>query len=197
MNIVDFWTITKIVIGLVGSISISGFVVWFFVKLTANTLAEQYKKKIEFDFEKRLEGYRNQLEILKATTVKYNDRQFELYLDLWKNLQELKFSCLDLWEHVSKSNLKKFHNSLVKTERQIDTTSILLEDNHHTELLSIIDVLKEFNTGKEKLHAKYDTASEYEIEQIIGYNKIKKDKCLELIENLKGSVKRTIKGISN
>ena len=92
----DIISILKIVFGVVSTISISGIVVWFFVKLSANTLADNYKKKIEHNFEKKIESYKTQLEILKTTTLKYNDKQFELYLDLWKNLQELKFACIDL-----------------------------------------------------------------------------------------------------
>lgn len=49
----DIISILKIVFGVVSTISISGFVVWFFVKLSANTLADNYKKKIEHNFEKK------------------------------------------------------------------------------------------------------------------------------------------------
>jgi hypothetical protein len=63
----------------------------------------------------KLEGYKSQLEILKATTLKYNDKQFELYIDLWKNLQNLKFACIDLWNKASRPNLRKFHDSLINT----------------------------------------------------------------------------------
>ena len=54
----DTWTIFKIIFGIIGTVSISGTVVWWFVQLTANTLADNYKKKIEHDFEKKLENYK-------------------------------------------------------------------------------------------------------------------------------------------
>jgi len=190
----DLLTISKIVFGLIGTVSLSGTIVWFFVKLSADTLADNYKKKIEHDFEKKLEEYKSQIEVLKASTLKYNDRQFELYIDLWKNLQTLKFSCLELWQEVSRKNLINFHNSLKKTEQQIETTSILLEENHYVELTQIIQYLKEFNTGKEKYYTRYSTAENWEIQQIVDYNRDRKDRCLEIIETMKGSIKETIKG---
>ena len=190
----DLLTISKIVFGLIGTVSLSGTIVWFFVKLSADTLADNYKKKIEHDFEKKLEEYKSQIEVLKASTLKYNDRQFELYIDLWKNLQNLKFSCLELWQEVSRKNLINFHNSLKKTEQQIETTSILLEENHYVELTQIIQHLKEFNTGKEKYYARFSTAENREIQQIVDYNRERKDRCLEIIETMKDSIKATIKG---
>lgn len=190
----DLLTISKIVFGLIGTVSLSGTIVWFFVKLSADTLADNYKKKIEHDFEKKLEEYKSQIEVLKASTLKYNDRQFELYIDLWKNLQNLKFSCLELWQEVSRKNLISFHHSLKNTEQQIETTSILLEENHYTELTQIIQYLKEFNTGKEKYYARLSTAQNPEIQQIVDYNRDRKDRCLEIIETMKGSIKETIKG---
>ncbi|MEQ9376398.1 MAG: hypothetical protein RIG68_14530 [Imperialibacter sp.] len=192
---IDTWTIVKIIGGIIGTISISGAVIWWFVQLAANTLADSYKKKIEHDFEKKIEAYKSQLEILKATSLKYNDRQFELYIDLWKNLQDLKFACIDLWNHANSTNLRKFEAALMKTHRQVETTSILLEENHYKELIEIIDNLQEFDTGKEKLiAARRLEIDECTIQQIIEFNRIKKDRCLQIIEAMKSDIKWTIKG---
>jgi hypothetical protein len=191
----DTLSIFKIIFGIIGTVSISGTVVWWFVQLTANTLADNYKKKIEHDFEKKLEIYKSELEIIKATALKYNDKQFELYLDLWKNLQELKFASIDLWNIANLNNLKKFDSALRKTHRQIETTSILLEENHYVELNEIIKNLQEFDTGKEKLiAARRERAEEWEIHMLIESNRQRKDRCLEIIETMKDSIRNTIKG---
>lgn len=191
----DTWTIIKIAGTIVGTISISGFSIWWFVKLGANLLADNYKKKIEHEFGIKLESYKSQLDVLKATTLKYNDKQFELYLDLWKNLQDLKFATIDLWNEATTSNLKKFDLSLRQTHRQIETTSILLEENHYLELSKIIAHLQEYDTGKEKLIAsRRNNALVDEIQQLVAFNRDKKDKCLEIIESMKSSIKLTIKG---
>lgn len=191
----DTWTLIKISGTIIGTISISGFSIWWFVKLGATTLAENYKKKIEHEFGKKLESYKSQLDVLKATALKYNDKQFELYVDLWKNLQDLKFATIDLWNEANTPNLKKFDSSLKQTHRQIETTSILLEENHYLELSKIITNLQEYDTGKEKLIAsRRSQASEFEIQQLIDFNRDKKDKCLEIIESMKASIKLTIKG---
>lgn len=192
---VELLTTLKIAGTILGTIAISGVSLWWFIQLGATTLAENYKKKIDHEFGRKLENYKSQLDILKATTLKYNDRQFELYIDLWKNLQDLKFSSIDLWNTANTANLKKFDRSLKQTYRQIETTSILLEDDHYIELSAIIATLQEYDTGKEKLiAARRNDIHDYEIAQLIEFNRAKKDKCLELIESMKSGIKLTIKG---
>lgn len=187
--------IVIIVLGIIASIGGSGVIIWFLVKLFANTLADKYKEKIKLGFEKELESYRNQLEVLKATTLKYNDRQFELYLDLWKNLQELKFSCLDLWSSANNPNLRKFKDSLKKTDRQIETSSILIELNHYSELRENIKNFKEYDFGKQRLiENRINSISEIQIDEMIESNRERKDKCLELIELIKIEIQTKIKG---
>lgn len=187
--------IVNIVLGIIASIGGSGVIIWFLVKLSANTLADKYKEKIKLGFEKELESYRNQLEVLKATTLKYNDRQFELYLDLWKNLQELKFSCLDLWSSANNPNLRRFKISLKKTDRQIETSSILIELNHYSELQEIIKNFKEYNFGKQQLiENRINNINKIQIDEMIEFNRERKDKCLELIELIKIEIQTRIKG---
>ena len=191
----DTWTIFKIIFGIIGTVSISGTVVWWFVQLTANTLADNYKKKIEHDFEKKLENYKTELEIIKATALRYTNKQFDLYVELWKNLQELKFSLIDLWNLANQHNLRKFDTALKKTHRQIETTSILLEESHYLELTEVIKNLQEFDTGKEKLiAARRDQVEEWQIQMLIDFNRQRKDRCLDIIETLKSSIRATIKG---
>lgn len=191
----EFKEVVNIVLGIIGSIGGAGVIIWFMVKLFANTLADKYKEKVKYGFEKELETYRNQLEVLKATSLKYNDHQFELYLDLWKNLQDLKFASLDLWGEASKSNLQKFKTSLTKSDRQIETSSILIEVNHYSELREIIKTFKEYNIGKERLIvSRMNNIDTYQIDEMIDLNRDKKDKCLELIEAIKTEIQSKIKG---
>jgi len=188
------YTILKIALTIIGSISASGVAIWWFIQLGANTLAEHYKKKIDHDFGKKLESYKSQLEVLKATALKYNDHQFELYIDLWKNLQELKFSAIDLWKVADSRNLEKFDKALRLAHRQIETTSILLEDGHYSTLIKVIGILQEYDTGKGKLIATRRSASPEEISRLIHHNGAAKDECLQIIESMKAGIRQTIKG---
>lgn len=188
------YDIIKIVFGIIASIGSAGAIIWFFVKLSANTLAEHYIEKVKHDLTKQLESYKSQLDVLKATTLKYNDRQFELYLDLWKNLQELKFASEDLWQEANKRNLKKFQVALTKSDRQIEVSSILIESNHYSELRQIISKLKEYDFGKQKLIESRDNVSDYLILGMIESNQIIKNRCLELIEAIKAEIQARIKG---
>lgn len=186
--------LVKIVFGIIASVGSAGGIVWFFVKLSAKTLADQYKEKIKLDFGKQLEVYKSQLDILKATSLKYNDRQFELYLDLWKNLQELKFSSIDLWNEASGINLKKFQTALSKSNRQIEVSSILIEIEHYQELRDIIDTLKDYSFGKQRLIESRDNVSEQMIKEMIDFNRERKNRCLEIIESIKFQIQAKIKG---
>lgn len=190
----DTYDVVKIIFGIIASIGSAGGIIWFFVKLSANTLAEQYKEKIKHDFGKQLESYKTQLDVLKATTMKYNDRQFELYLDLWKNLQELKYATLDLWNEINSRHYKNFKQALRQTDRQIETSSILIEGSHYNELREIIRVLREYEGGKIRLGDHRMTAPDYEIEEMIDYNRERKDMCLEIIERIKQDIQSKISG---
>lgn len=193
----DINNVVKIVSGIIISIGGSGVIVWFFVRLSANTLADNYKKKVEHEFERKLEGYKNQLEILRASTLKYNDKQFELYIDLWKNLQELKFVCEDLWETANKDNLKKFHSALQKANKQIETSSILIDEEHYLGLVGLILEFQNYEEGKKKLVANWNSAEISDIELMINKNLKRKKECLELINKLKYEIRNKIKGIEN
>jgi len=190
----DTYDVVKIVFGIIASIGSAGGIIWFFVKLSANTLAEQYKEKIKHDFGKQLESYKTQLDVIKATTMKYNDRQFELYLDLWKNLQELKYATLDLWNEINSRHYRNFKQALRQTDRQIETSSILIEGSHYNELREIIRVLREYEGGKIRLGDHRMTAPDYEIEEMIEYNRERKDMCLDIIERIKQDIQSKISG---
>ena len=191
----EVYTIVKIALTIIGTLSVSSVAIWWFIQLGANTLADTYKKKIDHEFGKKLEDYKSQLEVLKATALKYNDRQFELYIDLWKNLQELKFAALDLWEDANSKNLEKFDVALKTAHRQIETTSILLEDAHYRDLVNVIAELREYDNGKMKLiAARRKSASPEEIASIIIFNGARKDECLRIIASMKAGIKQTIKG---
>lgn len=207
----DTYTIAKIIFGFIGTISVSGTVLWFFTNKASEILAKRYEQKVSHNFEKKLEAYKIELDVLKATTLKYNDKQFELYLDLWKRIQELKFACNDLWEEASRSNLNKFAIALSTTHQQIEISSILIEDIHYTELAKIITTFQEYDSGKGKLikafknidssrrniginnHLERDI-NQYQIDEMIEYNRVRKDRCIAIIEEMKSSIKELIKG---
>jgi hypothetical protein len=187
--------ILKIVSGVIASVGTASAIIWYFVKLTANTLADQYKEKIKHDFGRQLENYKAQLDILKATALKYNDRQFDLYLDLWKNLQELKFTTLDLWDTITQTNYKNFKKALQKADRQIETFSILIEENHYIELRDIIRVMREYDSGKIRLRDRNISASNDEIRQMIQENQERINNFLGIIDRVKKDIQSNISGI--
>ncbi|MBL6444705.1 hypothetical protein JMN32_00185 [Fulvivirga sp. 29W222] len=197
MSLLD---VIKVVSGIIVSLAGAGGIVFFLVKLSANTLADNYKQKVKHSFEKELESYKSQIDILRATVLKYNDRQFELYLDLWRNLQELKFACIDLWNIADKMKLVTFRRALIKCDRQIETSSILIDVDHYSELRRIIQSFQDYNFGKERLIESRSLTgvsgriTAPMIQEMINHNRLAMERCLELIESIKDEIQLTING---
>jgi len=48
----DNYTIAKIIFGFIGTISVSGGVLWFFTNKASEILAKSYEQKVSHNFEK-------------------------------------------------------------------------------------------------------------------------------------------------
>ena len=79
----------------VGGAIILGLSSWL-GKVWANRLIESIKKV----YQKEIESYRTQLEILKTTALRYSGEQFNLYNKLWHSLCDLRSAADVLWERA-------------------------------------------------------------------------------------------------
>jgi len=72
--------ILKIIFGLLVSLGGGGLVITGFAKYIGNIFAARYIEKVRTEFQKEFTNYQNKLDILKQTTLRYSDKQFEYYI---------------------------------------------------------------------------------------------------------------------
>ena len=173
-------------------------------KITSQVESVKQEYKIEFDkIQKNNDVIVHEI---KDTTNRYNSKQFELYNDLWSSLIDLKISADELWESASGKKLKDFSTKLHGAKISIEKSSLLIENNHYDELMTIIKKFEEFEIGKKKLiNLKNKNIQEidniiqetYNIDDIIQNNKNVKSNYDNLLDKLKKQFKSTIRGESS
>ena len=148
-----------------------------------------------------IENYKLELDILKETSLRYSNRQFELYNDLWHSLYSLKLSADILWEKANMKNLKEFSRQLETTINEIEKSYLFIEEEHYQKLMSLLKQFGEYEFGKTKLIELYRQDSEVysqdvqDINCLIECNKEKKEKYKQIINEIRADLKKQIKGI--
>jgi len=211
MKLLDF------VFASLGSTAIIGIMVYLF----RSALKRGIEKSIDYSYDKRLETYKadlkqvndlelknieNQLtyklESAKLYLSQYSQKQFGLYNDLWLSLVELKYSIEKLWtERANIPNLKVLvkKHSMAKRERL--KNAILLEPRHYEELGLLLDVIEQFQVGKERIidlrreNERYNRINEDDIDQIVIENGELKTQFDDFLVQFRISIQLQIKGV--
>ncbi|WP_020539047.1 hypothetical protein [Lewinella cohaerens] len=179
------------------AMTVIGGGIWWFIQKTSDTLAKKYIEKVKHELQQELAQYKSQLEILKTVILRFSDKQFELYSNLWNQLQDLKYSSEKLWEAANKPNLKEFGINLKKSMIEIDKASIFLETEHYKELKDILQFFKDYREGKTRLIKEYENATNQDIRQMVDFNRERKDRCFELIDSIQKDISNQIRGEKN
>ncbi len=110
---------------------------------------------VKFEHNKRLDEIKNKNDLLyseiKSRKERLNSKQFELYNDLWSSLIDLKISADELWNSATIEKLNDFSRKLFNAKISIEKSSLLIEDEHYSELFDIIIKFENYQVGKEKL----------------------------------------------
>lgn len=169
----------------------------WFGKIWASMLMDSLKR----DYQKEIDNYRNQLEILKTTTLRYSDEQFKLYNKLWHSLCTLKYTADSLWEGATNSNLRNFSEQLNKSLDEVDKSYLFIEEEHYKELTKLLNEFKNYEIGKRKLFQLYlrRNSSEVsinpsEIQMAVKHNMERKQKYEQLIKGIGDDLKKQIRG---
>lgn len=193
----DWNDILKIVFAALASVGGAGAIILGISKYFGDFFAKKYEQKLIAKFQKEINDYQTELDILKRTTLRYSDKQFELYSILWSSLQNLKISADNLWERAISKNLADFSKQLRKTKIDIEKSSLFIEDGHYAELIKIISDFSEFEIGKQRLiDYRRNTNLEGHLieEQMIAGNQRVKTRYEELIILIKNDLKKQLKG---
>ena len=183
--------ILQIVVGVIAALGGGGAIVLWLSNYIGQLLAKRYEEKIKAKLQNEINQYQSQLDIIKQTTIRYSDKQFEHYSKLWASLYDLKLLADDLWEEATSIRLERFSRQLKLTKTEIEKASLFIEDAHYKELVETIKYFSEYNIGKSEL-INYRQAGFYD-QQIINHMIINNGNKKSLFEALILAVKSDLK----
>ena len=112
---------------------------------------ERELEKIKSNYSTELEKTKSELEKAKSRFLRYSEKQFELYNDLWKVLLQTKHQADMLWEKANPQQLPAFGEQIRLTRKAIDDNMILIEEDHYEKLIQLISQFENFQFGKLRL----------------------------------------------
>lgn len=148
--------IFKLLTAMIASVGGTTVLVLALSKYFGGIFAKRFEEKFRAEFQKDIDESKSKLEILKQTTLRYSDKQFELYSILWTSLHDLKITADNLLESASSKNQNDFKNlndfvkQLKRTKNEIEKAYLFIEDEHYSELREITKSFSEFQIGKER-----------------------------------------------
>lgn len=191
------------------TVIILGLSKWF-GDVFAQKLILGFKNKHEKDLEDLKSGYQKELESTKVELdkaksqfLRYTEKQFELYNDLWKVLLYTKNQADSLWEAANPDQIPSFSEQIKLSKDAIDDNMLLIEESHYEKLMVLIKQFEQFQFGKIRLvDLRGQTPEEIielgltkeQIQQTIGLNKSIKDKYDNLIMEIGKTFREQIKG---
>jgi hypothetical protein len=150
--------------------------------------------------EKEKAGYQREIELLKsslavanAVNIRNSQAQFNLYIEVWNHLQDLKSIGDRLWERVSREELEIFSKILTNARFAANRGRLILLERHYQKLRNIFDSFENYQIGKKRLieirtkeefDENFGMASEYEIHQRIRGNEKNKREYEELLDEI-------------
>lgn len=171
------------------------------LQATAQEKIERTKADLAASNSREIETLKARLsaeyEVMKASLVRYFQKQFDLYNDLWVSLCDLEGSVRKLWDIASPKNLRVFVKQIEETRSKVRKSALLIEDHHYRELNEILDVFDRFQVGKRTLiELRQDRqgggVAEDEIRRTINSNSEAKNNLVELLDAMMTCLKRQI-----
>lgn len=204
----------KLVTAFVVSIGGSSVVVialakWFGNFLSArllnsyNNKHEKELEEIKTKYASELEKTKNELEKAKSQFLRYSEKQFELYNDLWKVLLYTKRQADLLWQRADPNQIPSFSEQIRLTRNAISDNLLLIEEEHYEKLIQLIEQFEQFQFGKLKLidirtqiegGEQVQQISKAEAQSTINGNRKTKEKYDKLIMDISKSFREQIKG---
>ena len=162
---------------------------------------EQYKSDLSatnsIEIERFKARIRTEYEIIKASLLRYSEKQFELYNDLWASLCDLEVCVTNLWEKANITNLRKLARQLNDTRLKVRKSALLIEDRHYKELNLVLNKFEGFQFGKKYLidlrkAKRNEYVDEHDIRNAISNNAEIKNSLVQLLSDMMECLKRQI-----
>jgi len=152
-------------------------------------------------YSKELEETKSALEKAKSQFLRYSEKQFELYNDLWRVLLYTKLQADELWENAIPEKIPSFSEQIKLTKTAINDNLLLIEEEHHYKLIELIKQFEQFQFGKVRLvdirrkpEENTGTISAFETRQTINLNKKTKENYDKIIMEIGRTFRNQIKG---
>ena len=205
----------KLVTAFIVSIGGSSVVIFALSKWFGNFLStrllDAYNNKHEKELEviktkyaSELENTKNELEKAKSQFLRYSEKQFELYNDLWKVLLYTKRQADLLWQKADPNQIPSFSEQIRLTRNAISDNLLLIEEEHYEKLIQLIEQFEQFQFGKLKLidiriqieggEQVQQIISKADAQNTINKNRKTKEKYDKLIMDIGKSFREQIKG---
>ncbi len=189
------------------TVVIVGLSKWF-GDFLSKRLLDNYNNKhskelegIKGKYGKELEETKSALEKAKSQFLRYSEKQFDLYNDLWRVLLYTKLQADELWENAIPEKIPSFSEQIKLTKTAINDNLLLIEEEHYDKLMELIKQFEQFQFGKVRLvdirrkpGENADTISASETRQTIDLNKKTKDNYDKLIMEIGKTFRNQIKG---
>lgn len=182
----------------------------YFGDFLSRRLLDSYKHKHESELEgiknkysKELEQTKTELEKAKSAFIRYSEKQFELYNELWKILLYTKNQADSLWEQATPEKIPSFSEQIKLTKDAVNDNMLLIEENHYNKLIQLIKQFEGFQFGKNTLIELRDLNAEEinhrgilqaDVRATIQNNGLVKQRYDELIMEIGKSFRSQIKG---
>ena len=176
---------------------------WFGNFLSTRIL-DAYNNKHEKELEVIKTKYASELEKAKSQFLRYSEKQFELYNDLWKVLLYTKRQADLLWQKADPNQIPSFSEQIRLTRNAISDNLLLIEEEHYEKLIQLIEQFEQFQFGKLKLidiriqieggEQVQQIISKADAQNTINKNRRTKEKYDKLIMDIGKSFREQIKG---
>lgn len=185
--------------GVIVSVGGAGAIIWALSSYLGKMWAEKHLESIKKEFQKEIEAYKSQLDILKETSLRYSGQQFELYNRLWNSLYDLKLTADTLWDEANEPNLRKFSQQLKKTIDEVEKSYLFIEESHYQALIGLLEQFSKYQFGKTEViqyskRRREESLSQELFNQLINNNRERKQKYGGLINEIRIDLKRQIRG---
>jgi len=196
------WEIFQSTVGvfmaIIGSVGGAGALMYVISSRLGEFWAKKHLESIKKEYQKEIEFFKTQLELIRCDASRYSERQFELYTKLWHSLYDLKKRADLLWEEANEKNLKNFSEQLNKTIDEVERSYLFIREDHYNELKRLLSEFSNYEMRKTKLVQIYRKkgfqVDDLEIRQLIDRNRISKQRYDELIHTIRRDLKEQIMG---
>jgi hypothetical protein len=160
---------------------------------------EKELEEIKSKYSKDLEETKNDLLKARSQFLRYSEKQFNSYNNLWKVLIQTKRLTEQLWNNPTPEKVKAFAEQIRLTKYAVEDEQLLIEDRHLEQLLNLIQGFENFELGKTKLVEVLNTEkavlpTQKEVEETTQKNKAIKKKYELLITQIGKNFREQIRG---